>query len=89
MLSLTGTILKKERKNKTNNAELILMDDFNNTHAFQVRPKKIHKLVEIDTKNKVHIFYKTELSERVNNITGEINRVTYMILEDIKIISNG
>lgn len=85
MLSITGKVLKKERKTKNNNAEIVLMDDFQNPHSFQVRPNRIHKLIEIDTNNRVQVFYKTELAERHNKDTGDTNRVTYLILEDIEL----
>lgn len=84
MLSITGTVQKKDKKKKGNKAEIVLIDDFGNPHSIQVRPNRISKLIEIDTTNRVQIDYKTEMAERICKSSGDIDRVTYLILENIK-----
>jgi hypothetical protein len=86
MLVITGKVLKKEKKKSQNKAEIILQDDFNNMHSFQVRPNRLHTLVEVDTNQRVKIFYKTDLAERFDTTKKEHKRVTYLILESIEVL---
>jgi len=86
MLSIIGIVLKKDKKSNSNKAEIVLQDDFDNRVSIQVKPNKVHKLVEVDTGQRVKISYKTHLSERLNKKTDDWNRITYWILEDIQVI---
>jgi hypothetical protein len=86
MLTIIGKILKKEIKKNSKKAEIVLQDEFNNQHSFQIRPNKLHKLIEVDTGQRVEISYKTHLSERYNDKNNNWTRITYLILDDVKLI---
>lgn len=82
MLSIIGTVLKKEKKNKT--AELVVQDDFGNDHAIQVRQGKLPKIVFATEGSRVQVFYKNEMAEKFYN--KECKRFNNLILLDLKLV---
>lgn len=81
MLSILGTVLKKEKKNKK--AELVVQDDFGNDHAFQVRQNQLSKIAFATEGSKVQVFYKNEMAEKFYN--KECKRFNNLILVDLKL----
>ena len=80
MLSVVGTVLKKDELH--NNAELVVLDSFENTHAFQVRKNKVAKIAFADEGMRVQVFYKNEMSEK--QYSKGCKRFNNLVLIDLK-----
>ena len=73
-MTITGKVIKKEKKNVKVN--LFIEDFLGSIFCFQVRPKNIIKLVEVDTGCIVQVDCSNECKNGINNL----------ILEDIVIV---
>lgn len=81
-MTITGKVIEKKIK-KTKNivkVNLFIKDFLGSVYCFQVRPKNIIKLVEVDTGCIVNIDYTNELNE--------LERINNLVLNDIEIITN-
>lgn len=85
MLSVIGTVLKKDKKNTSNNADLVVQDNDGNTFSFQVRGgKKILKIAFIQAGCNVEVMYKNDVSEK--KYPNGLNRFNNLILIDLKVL---
>lgn len=71
MLRTTGTVVRKEKKINPVRVDLRVKDLDGNVLVFQVRPKNITKLIEIDTNDLVEVLYRNDLSDGINNLIAE------------------
>ncbi|CAA0253847.1 hypothetical protein R8G64_03180 [Tenacibaculum maritimum] len=86
MLSVIGTVIKKERKYTKNKADLIVKDSFGNIHPFEVRKNELIKIIEVKEDDNVKVSYRIETSERLNKKTNEYNRIPNEILMDLEVL---
>jgi len=87
MLSIIGTVLKKEKKSNYKKAELVVQDSFNNKHLIQVRRGNLDKIIEVDTGQRIKAFYRVDMSEKYNSERNETTRFSNNILIDIEILN--
>ena len=83
MLTIVGKVIKKEKKKHPAKAELLVEVD-GVVWNFQVRPKNISKLIEIDTNSRIQVSFTNNMKEEQKN--GKTSRTTYLIAEDINIV---
>jgi hypothetical protein len=81
MLTITGKVIKKERKNNPVKVDLLVEDSKGEVFNLQVRPKTVLKLVEIDTGCMVEVVCSNKMGKDENG-----NKVNNLILEDLKLL---